>query len=381
MIQSSGQVDSAFKQVREVFEHNFDSDSAWPEVGAGYCVYVGGQQVVELTGGVADQESGREWSTDTIANVFSSTKIMPALAIAQLVEAGQVSYDDPIAKYWPEFEANGKGGITLAHVLSHQSGVNAFEDPVAFEDLGDWDKRCTQLAGQTPFCAPGEKSAYHAFTYGHLTMEVVRRLTGMLPSQYVAERISGPLGADFQIGAKEADWSRIATLVPPPPPPADRPMPDPQAAKAIMNPMVAPPMTATPVWRRAEIPAANGHASARGIARLWGGIANDGSLEGKNLVARSTIDAMRKPLNNGPDMMLGPAVIGAGVLINPNNVFGPNPAAFGNVGFGGSGGFADLDLKLACGYVPNRLFPDLLQDPRARALHTAAVECAGKAGA
>ena len=158
-------------------------------------------------------------------------------------------------------------------------------------------------------------------------------------------------------------------------------MPDPQAAKAVANPMVAPPMTATPVWRNAEIPAANGHASARGIARLWAAIANDGNLEGNTVLGRSAIDAMRKPLNNGPDMMLGPVVIGAGVLINPNDIFGADTEGFGNVGFGGSGGFANLDLKLACGYVPNRMFPNLLQDPRAKALYAAAVECAGKAGA
>ena len=381
MTQISGQTDPAFAKVREVFESNFDSNSVWPEVGAGYSVYLNGKQVVDLWGGVADPESGTAWTGDTIANVFSSTKIFPALAIAQLVDAGALNYDDTVAKYWPEFAANGKEGVTIAHLVTHRSGVNAFEAPMEISDFGDWQGVIGRLEGQTPFCEPGEKSAYHALTYGHLIMEVVRRVTGLTPREYVQQRICGPVAADFQIGAKQSDWPRVATLVPPPPPPADRPMPDPQAGKAIMNPFIAPPMTASPVWRNAEIPAANGHASARGIARLWAAIASGGTLDGVSLISSAGIDRLREPMNPGPDMLLGPVVLGAGVLINNQGAFGPNPDAFGNCGFGGSVGFADTDIGLSAGYVPNKMFPNLLEDPRAKALHTAAAECAGAVGA
>lgn len=376
MSQISGQVAPGFEKVRDAFEANFAEDSVWPEVGAGYVVYVAGQKVVDLYGGVADVETGTPWTEDTVANVFSSTKVMPSLAIAQLVDEGRLSYNDPIAKYWPEFGCNGKEEATIGQALAHISGVNAFEEPLTIEDLVDWEASCKRLETQTPTFKPGETSAYHALTHGHLTMEVVRRVTGMGPAEYVEKRISGPLGVDFQIGAKEADWGRIAKLVPPPPPPADMPKPDPRAGKAIMNPMVTPPLTATPAWRNAQIPAANGHASARGIARLWAAIANGGELDGVKLMSREAIDGMRVPINNGPDMLLGPGAIGAGVLLNRNGVFGTTENSFGNCGFGGSSGFADLDLKLSAGYVPNKMFPNLMNDPRAKALHAAAVVCA-----
>lgn len=381
MNQISGHVDPAFALVREVFAANFAEDAKFQEVGASLCVYAGGQQVVDLWGGTADTASGRAWTADTLVHVFSTTKALPSVAVAQLVDQGRLRYDARVAEYWPEFAAAGKEDVTIAHLLSHQSGVNAFETPMTLEDLGDWQACVAKLAAQAPFCRPGEETAYHALTFGYLVMEVVRRATGLMPREYVRTYIAGPLKADISIGADPADWPRVATLVPPPPPPANRPAMNPQAAKAVTNPMIPPPATASPFWRSAEIPAVNGHVSARGIARLWAAIAHGGTLDGVTLLSRAAVEGLSTPLSTRPDLMMGAGSWGAGVLINRGGLFGPLPDSFGNCGFGGSFGFANVGLDVAAGYTPNRLFPSVLQDPRAVAINEAIIACAGRAGA
>jgi CubicO group peptidase (beta-lactamase class C family) len=333
---------------------------------------------VNLWGGLSDAESGKAWEQDTLAHVFSSTKALPAIAMAQVVSSGKASYTDLVSKYWPEFAQNGKESITIGQLLSHQSGVNAFEEPIEASDFLDWDAVISRLAAQAPAFEPGSVTAYHAVTYGHLVMEVVRRITGLMPADYVAQHIAGPLGADITVGAPEATWNRIATLIPPPPPQGG-PQFDPKVVKALMNPMVIPGVTtATPDWRNSQIPAVNGHVSASGFAKLWGAIGNGGSLDGVEILSRAAIDEMAKPLSEGPDMMMGPGQWAAGVSRNRGNL-GPNDSTFGNFGFGGSFGIADLDLGVGASYVPNKLFPSILQDPRARALATAIMECAAEA--
>jgi CubicO group peptidase (beta-lactamase class C family) len=380
MSEIQGHVDPAFSKVKEVFEANFAENSEFQEVGAAVAVYANGKEVVNLWGGVADPESGKAWEENTLAHVFSSTKAFPAIAMAQLVSEGKASYSDTVAKHWPEFAQNGKENITIAQVLSHQSGVNAFEEPIEAKDFLDWETVCQRLAEQAPAFEPGSVTAYHAVTYGHLVMEVVRRITGLMPAEYVAKNIAGPLGADVSIGCPEANWSRIATLIPPPPPQGG-PQMDPKVVKALMNPQVIPGVTtATPDWRNSQIPAVNGHVSAAGLAKIWGAIANGGELNGANLLSLEAIKAMSTPLSDGPDMMMGPGQWAAGVSRNRGNM-GPNDSTFGNFGFGGSFGIADPELNIGAAYVPNKLFPSILQDPRAKALTAAIMECAANAGA
>jgi CubicO group peptidase (beta-lactamase class C family) len=375
-----GHIDPAFAQVKEVFAANFSESSEFQEVGAAVSVIANGKQVVNLWGGFADAETGTAWQEDTLAHVFSSTKSLPAIAMAQIVSEGKASYDDTVATYWPEFAQNGKESITIAQVLSHQSGVNAFEEPIEAKDFLDWQAVCERLAAQAPAFEPGTVTAYHAVTYGHLAMEVVRRITGLMPADYVAQNIAGPLGADVFVGCPEANWSRIATLVPPPPPQGG-PQLDPKVAKALMNPMLIPGVTtAMPEWRNSQVPAVNGHVSASGFSKLWGAIANGGELNGARLLSADAIKAMSTPLSEGPDMMMGPGQWAAGVSRNRGNM-GPNDSTFGNFGFGGSFGIADPELNIGAAYVPNKLFPSILQDPRAKALTAAIMECAANAGA
>lgn len=374
-----GHFDPAFAGVKAAFEANFAEDAPFREVGAAVSVLYKGKVVVDLWGGLADADARTPWTGDTLVHVFSTSKGFPAIAMAQLVANGKAAYSDPIARHWPEFAQNGKEQITIAQVLSHQSGVNAFDEPITAADMPDWDAVCARLAAQAPAFDPGTVTAYHAVTYGHIIMEVVRRVTGLGPAEYVATHIASPLGADVSIGVPESEWSRVATLVPPPPPPGP-PQIDEKVAKAIMNPMITPPITATPDWRNSAVPAVNSHVSARGLARVWGAIANGGELDGARLLAGAAIEEMIKPLSDGPDLLMGPGQWAAGVSRNRGN-FGPRDTTFGSFGFGGSLGIADPALGVGIGYTPNRLFPSILEDPRAKALAAAAVQAAIEAGA
>src|SRR5207245_3002562 len=150
-------------------------------------------------------------------NVWSSTKTVTSLAALMLVDRGELDVDQPVAKYWPEFGANGKQDVLVRHVMSHGSGVSGLDQPAPVEVLYDWEQATSRMAAQAPWWEPGTASGYHALNYGHLVGEIVRRISGKPLKQFVAEEIAGPLGADFQIGAAEGDWGRIAPVVPPPP--------------------------------------------------------------------------------------------------------------------------------------------------------------------
>ncbi len=377
---AGGVVDPAFARVKEVFLANFEASAPFPEIGAAYAVYAGGRCVVDLWGGVADPATGRPWSADTLVNVWSTSKGMIAIALAQLVGEGRLSYDDPVARHWPQFGACGKAEITVGQVLSHQSGMNGFAEPTTLEDFGDWDKVTQRLANQSPFWTPGTETSYHAITFGFIAGEVARRITGLMPRELIAQALAGPLRLDVSIGAAEADWGRIAVATPPAPPPGGRKQLNPIAMRAISNPPLSPADAATEIWRRAQIPACNGHVTARSVARLWGALANGGELDGVRVLSRDAIRGLQAPLSTRPDLMMGAGAWGAGVLINREGLFGPGAQAFGNCGFGGSYGYVDPELEVAAGYTPNRMFGSVLQDPRGMALAAAVAECAGRAG-
>jgi CubicO group peptidase (beta-lactamase class C family) len=371
-------LDPAFSRVKEVFLANFETSAPHREIGAAMAVYAGGRCVVDLWSGVADPATGRLWASDTLVNVFSTTKGLMAIVLAQLVDQGLLSYDDPVAKHWPEFAVAGKAEITVGQVLSHQSGLNGFAVPTTLEDCVDWDKITRRLAEQKPFWPPGTETSYHAMTIGFLAGEIARRVTGLMPRELVAYALAAPLALDLSIGAVEADWGRIATLTPPPP--GELPPMGPLALKAIGNPAVTPEEASSPLWRRAQIPAGNGHMTAHSLARLWGAVANCGELDGVRLLSRDAIAGLGTPLSTRPDLMMGPGTWGAGVMINRTGLFGPGAGAFGHCGFGGSCGYADPETTVAVGYIPNRLLGGLSHDPRAVALAAAVAECAGRAG-
>src|SRR5699024_2099803 len=104
-------------------------------VGAACTVYVRGRLVVDLWAGVADRRSGRPWTEDTAAVIFSCSKGLVALGVCMLVERGRLDFDRPIATGWPEFGANGKDAITLRDVLSHRAGLAALDADLSKADV------------------------------------------------------------------------------------------------------------------------------------------------------------------------------------------------------------------------------------------------------
>src|SRR5690242_8168123 len=252
-----GTCDSAFAAVKAAFETNLASPD---EVGASICVNIDGKTLVDLWGGWRDQARTQPWQENTIVNVWSTTKTVTSLAMLMLVSRGRLDVHAPVARYWPEFAAAGKERIEVRHLMSHTSGVSGLDQPATVEDLYDWEKSTSRMAAQAPWWEPGAAQGYHALNYGHLVGELVRRISGKPLKQFVAEEIAGPLGADFQIGAAEADWGRIAPVVPPPPLPFDLEAlgMDSPAVKTFTGPVLAADDANTPGWRRADIGAANG---------------------------------------------------------------------------------------------------------------------------
>ncbi|KAK8078496.1 hypothetical protein PG996_004666 [Apiospora saccharicola] len=222
MAQVQGTCAPRFDKVRTLFQSHLDSGL---EIGASLTVNLAGETVLDLYGGHSDAARTVPWVRDTLVPVASSTKTVTALAVLLLVDEGTIaSVNDKVSQYWPEFAANGKQDVEIRHLLGHTSGVAGWEGPITMAEICDPDSNATaRLAAQAPWWEPGTAGGYHAWNYGHLLGEVVRRVTGGTRlKEFVAQRIAGPLGADFQIGLREEDEGRVSEFIaPPPPPPAN----------------------------------------------------------------------------------------------------------------------------------------------------------------
>ena len=265
-----------------------------------------------------------------------------------------------MARYWPEFGASGKQGVLVRHVLSHASGVSGLDQPAVVEDLYDWEKSTSRMAAQAPWWEPGTASGYHALNYGHLVGEIVRRISGKPLKQFVAEEIAGPLGADFQIGAADSDWGRIAPVVPPPPLDIDLTAlgMDSPAVKTFTGPVPNADDANTPGWRRADIGAANGHGNARSVARIMSAVARGGEVGGVRLLGPDTIELIFREQLNGVDLVLGiPLRFGIGYGLHRADLLPYVPA--GKIcfwgGWGGSIVLMDLGRRMTISYMMNKM--------------------------
>src|ERR1700722_17980134 len=304
MAELSGTCDARFDAVRDALQRNIDCGE---EVGASIAVDLDGEIAVDLWGGFRDEARTDPWTRDTITNVWSTTKTVTSLAALMLVDRGQLDVDAPVAAYWPEFAANGKQDVLVRNPPVPPLGVSGLGPPGVTEDLFRWEKSTARFAAQAPWWAPGTASGYHALNFGHLIGEVIRRITGASLKQFVADEIAGPLDADFQIGAAESDWGRIADVIPPPPLPFDMAAlgPDSLVAKTFTGPAVPAAEANTPGWRRADIGAANGHGNARSVARILSVISRGGEVNGVRLLSPQTIDLIFREQSNGVDLALG----------------------------------------------------------------------------
>ncbi|GDY60998.1 serine hydrolase [Streptomyces avermitilis] len=285
--QVQGRCDERFTAVREAFEGNFRERG---ELGAAVAVTLGGETVVDLWGGWADAARTRPWERETLVNVWSTSKGPTSLCAHILADRGLLDFDAPVAAYWPEFAAAGKESVLVRHLLSHRAGLAGLREPHSVEQLYDWELTAQRLAAQEPWWEPGTRSGYHAMTFGFLVGEVVRRVSGLLPGAFLEREVTGPLAIDFTIGLPEKEADRAAELVHPRAAATSEQAAifsqlAPVALAALLNPVVGATEGNTEQWRAAEIPAANGHGTARAVAALYGIFAGRGSWDGRPILS------------------------------------------------------------------------------------------------
>ena len=375
-----GSCDRRFAPVRQALWGNFHDRG---ERGGAVCVIVDGRVVVDLWGGWADLGGTRRWQPDTLVNVFSVGKGLIAVCAARLAGQGRLDLGAPVASYWPEFGAAGKDAITVRQLLSHQAGLPAVRRRLPPGSMLDWPVMTSALAAQEPWWEPGTGHGYHVNTFGFLAGEVIRRVTGATVGALLREEIAGPLGADVHIGLPVSQDARVAQFSWPGPPPAEEEPAGLEPAQlmehnAYFNPggLSGAGVINSRAWRAAEVPSANAHGTARGVARVYAALAAGGSLDGVTIVGGTALAAAATEQVYGPDLVLHrPSRFGLGFqLTHPERPLGPGQAAFGHFGAGGSLGFCDPDSGLAFGYVMNQMGPRW-QNPRTRALIDAVYQC------
>lgn len=382
-----GTVAAGFEGVRDAFAANFTERG---DVGAALAVYVDGQVVVDLWGGVADPATGRAWERDTPGLVYSVTKGAAAVALNLLAERGELDLDAPVAAYWPEFAAAGKDRITVTQLISHQAGLPVPTEPLTRAQLLAGTPVVAALARQEPLWEPGTRHGYHALTFGWLTGELVRRVTGRSLGTVFAEDVAAPLGLDFWIGLPADRVASVAPLI--------NGVPDPNALDAITDPaaravvlrIVAAATDPTSLFARtlstngalptpeatawnapdvyaAEQPAANGVGTARSIARLYASCV--GEVDGVRILSEKALDRARVEQVRGEDeVLLSETRFGTGFQLATAAAPLLGEGSFGHAGAGGALGFGDVGARVGFGYVPNQLGASLGGEFRAATL-------------
>jgi len=376
-----GTCDGGFRPVLTAFTENFAERG---EVGAAISVTVGGVVVADLRGGCVTL-AGRQapWRPDTLVNLFSVGKGLISLLAARLAGDGRLDLDAPVARYWPEFGAAGKESVTVRQLITHQAGLPAARRRLPPGAMLDWAAMTQALAAERPWWAPGTAHGYHVNTFGFAVGEVLRRATGRTVGALLREEIAGPLGADVRIGVPAAEYGRIADFDWPGPPPTEDDRPDLSddelmVHNAYFNPggLSGAGVINSAEWRAAEVPSANAHGTALGVARVYTALAAGGTLGGIRLADPDALAQASTEQVYGPDLILRRrSRFGLGFqLTQPERPMGPNPGAYGHFGAGGSVGFCDPLAQVAFGYVTNQMGPRW-QNPRNRALIDAVYAC------
>ena len=371
-----GDVRPGYEPVREAFRRNFEHHG---DIGAACCLYVDGQKVVDIWGGVADAKEDRPWAEDTLTLVYSTTKGVTAVCAHLLAQRGELDLDAPVVEYWPEFGKEGKGDIPVRWLLSHRAGLPVIDATLSPAEALAWAPAVDALAAQAPVWEPGTRHGYHALTYGWLVGEVIRRVTGRGVGQFLADEVSGPLDLDLWIGLPEAEEARVCRLIP-----SELTRPSEEELKALtperlemLRAMASTTSLAmralnvtTPPFNfnsrevhAAEQPAANGIATARSLAKLYA--ACIGEVDGRRLLEPATVEAAIAEQSSGPDAVLVlDTRFGTGFFIKSDFAPMMGPRSFGHAGAGGSLAFADPDAGVAFAYVMNKMQQNLSGDPR-----------------
>ena len=352
-----GHVKPGFEPVREAFAKVLAGQAG---TGAAAAAWRDGEWVADLYGGPVSADGGRPWQADSLAQAYSVVKPFVAVSALLLADRGQLDLDAPVQRYWPQFRA----AADVRQVLSHQAGVVALDEPAPTEAFYDWDWLCALLAAQEPAWEPGTAHGESALFYGHLVGELVRRVDGRGLGRFLREEVCGPRGLDYLVGLTAAEQARAVELTglaqyfg------AQRlaGMPD-LYRRAVTNPPGAfdPVVVNGPAWRAAEVPAVNGHGTARGAAGLYAALLRGDLLSPALLREASTAQC------SGTDVVLGEqSAWGLG--------FGVDADGYGMGGSGGS--FAGASV--ADGYAFAFITGTMGSHARATAVENALRGCLG----
>ncbi len=381
-----GEAAARFAPVREAFAKSFEDLG---EVGAAFCLRLGGEVVVDVWGGWQDAERTRPWQRDTLVNAYSVGKGVLAGLLMCVVEEGRLSFDDRVVEVWPEFGAHGKDGITVRMLSSHQAGLPALREKLDRSHLYDWAGLCERLADEEPYWTPGTAHGYHVNMYGFLVGEVIHRATGMPVAEALSHYMTGPAGADFFFSVPDADHARCTDMLVPNydldseekwaiafPPTGDRDF-DVMKWHTYFNPpgISGVGSVHTAEWKRSVIPSTSGHATARAVAALYAGMMGSGVELAVTPGARVRGEATRGEVDGDDVILQRPSRFGIGFQLPiPTRPLWPSASAFGHYGYGGALGFADPENDLAFGYLMN-LPGDRWQTPRTQRLIDTVYDC------
>ena len=377
-----GSIAPGFEEVRTEFERNFAERG---EIGAAVAAYWRGEKVVDLWGGRRAPGGEAPWNEDTMVIVMSTTKGLAAMTLAIANARGWLDYDAPVARYWPEFAANGKAAITVRELLGHEAGLVVLDEKLTIEKLRDLDAMARLLARQKPAWPPGTRHGYHTLTVGLYMQELVRRVdpAHRTLGRLFRDEVAVPLNLEFYIGLPpEIPEERLARVKPLSPwrgllalrytPPAvtmKMIWPGSLLRKSFLG------LTVDASDRRyleTEVPAGNGVGTARAIARAYSAFAEGGAELGITPETFARITAPPEAARARDEVLGVASYFSLGFLRpGPDLAFGSSPRAFGAPGAGGSLGFADPDARLGFAYVMNKLDFYLENDPREKALRDA----------
>jgi CubicO group peptidase (beta-lactamase class C family) len=347
------------ESVRSALESLVDDGS---EIGAQVAAYLDGDLAVDAWAGSTDESNKRPVDGDSLFTGFSISKGITATCIHILADRGLVDYDAPIARYWPEFAARGKGRATVRHALTHRVGIP--QDPPGFDlaTAGDWDAICRAIADLEPLWEPGTRIGYHPLTYGWMLGEVVRRVDGRPIAEFLQDEVCRPLGIDAMFfGVPLEAERRVATLK--------------VASTEVGVDLSSTPSLSDPaaafnrsVVRRAVIPGAGAIMNARSLARHYAMLSGGGELAGVRVVSRERVALATAPQPEDAETALVRWWTRHGLGYTLGGGPGPTEgrsAAFGYEGIG-TIGFADPTRRFSFAFLKNRL--DLSSDGEMRSV-------------